>query len=55
MTMFQNADDENRLCQVLKAFVEEWGPENVVVSVPTHWRCLSDGPRGGIRNAKMFS
>jgi len=37
MSMFYNDDDEDRLCEVLKAYVEEWGAENVVVSVPAHW------------------
>lgn len=36
--MFHDPKDEDRLCHVLKAYVEEWGPENVVVSVPLTWR-----------------
>lgn len=38
MSIFKNPTDENKICQVLKAFVEEWGPEYVVVSVPHKWR-----------------
>ncbi len=37
-SMFRNPEDEELLCQVLKAFVEEWGPEHVYVSVPTQWQ-----------------
>ncbi|MBK9773449.1 MAG: hypothetical protein IPP57_21990 [Candidatus Obscuribacter sp.] len=37
MSMFTHPTDEEKLCQVLKAYVEEWGPENVIVSVPEHW------------------
>ena len=37
MSIFKNPTDEDRLCHVLKAYVEEWGPENVVVSVPHKW------------------
>jgi hypothetical protein len=36
--LFQKPDDEEKLCQVLKAFVEEWGPESVTVAVPKQWQ-----------------
>ncbi len=49
MSMFQDPRDEEKLCQVLKAFVEEWGPENVVVSVPIHWREYSGNTLGRVR------
>jgi len=49
MSMFQDPRDEDRLCQVLKAYVEEWGPENVVVSVPQHWSEYSTNTLGRVR------
>jgi hypothetical protein len=49
MSMFSNPTDEERLCQVLKAYVEEWGPENVIVSVPRHWRSYSNNSLGRVR------
>lgn len=49
MSMFQDPHDEEKLCQVLKAYVEEWGPENVVVSVPMHWREYSGNTLGRVR------
>ncbi len=49
MSMFQNPKDEERLCQVLKAYVEEWGPENVIVSVPEHWNEYSNNNLGKVR------
>lgn len=49
MSMFQDPQDEEKLCQVLKAYVEEWGPENVVVSVPQHWREYSGNTLGRVR------
>lgn len=49
MSMFNNPTDEERLCQVLKAYVEEWGPENVIVSVPRHWRSYSNNSLGRVR------
>ncbi|HEY9755455.1 MAG TPA: hypothetical protein V6C97_09860 [Oculatellaceae cyanobacterium] len=49
MSMFQDARDEDRLCQVLKAYVEEWGPENVIVSVPQHWSEYSTSTLGRVR------
>jgi hypothetical protein len=49
MSMFQDPQDEEKLCQVLKAYVEEWGPENVVVSVPMHWREYSGNTLGRVR------
>ncbi len=47
--MFQNATDEEKLCQILKAYVEEWGPENVIVSVPRHWESYSKDSLGKVR------
>jgi len=35
--MFINPQDEERICRVLRAYVEEWGPENVVVALPEAW------------------
>lgn len=35
--MFINPQDEERICHVLRAYVEEWGPENVTVALPTEW------------------
>lgn len=49
MTMFRDPRDEDRLCQVLKAYVEEWGPENVIVSVPSHWSEYSTNSLGRVR------
>ena len=49
MSMFTDPRDEDRLCQVLKAFVEEWGPENVIVSVPRHWSEYSTNSLGRVR------
>ncbi|HEY9871708.1 MAG TPA: hypothetical protein V6D08_21300 [Candidatus Obscuribacterales bacterium] len=49
MSMFQDPRDEEKLCQVLKAYVEEWGPENVIVSVPRHWREYSTNTLGRVR------
>jgi hypothetical protein len=47
--MFQDPRDEERLCQVLKAYVEEWGAENVIVSVPRHWKDYSSSTLGRVR------
>lgn len=49
MSMFRNPRDEENLCQVLKAYVEEWGPENVIVSVPEHWSDYSTNSLGRVR------
>jgi len=49
MSMFQDPRDEERLCQVLKAYVEEWGAENVIVSVPSSWREFSTTTLGRVR------
>jgi hypothetical protein len=49
MSIFRDPQDEERLCQVLKAYVEEWGPENVIVSVPLHWKEYSTGTLGRVR------
>ncbi len=49
MSMFRNPADEDTLCQVLKAYVEEWGPENVIVSVPKQWMEYSANNLGRVR------
>lgn len=49
MSNFRDPKDEERLCQVLKAYVEEWGAEYVVVSVPKEWRQYSTGALGLVR------
>lgn len=49
MSMFQDINDEEKLCQVLKAYVEEWGPEAVIVSVPTHWKDYGGTSLGRVR------
>jgi hypothetical protein len=49
MSMFKHPADEENLCQVLKAYVEEWGPENVIVSVPEHWSAYSSNSLGRVR------
>ena len=47
--MFKPGDEE-RMCQVLKAFVEEWGPEAVIVKVPTYWKDYgTSGSLGRVR------
>jgi hypothetical protein len=49
MSIFRDPKDEEKLCHVLKAYVEEWGPENVIVSVPSHWKEYSTGTLGRVR------
>lgn len=49
MNIFQNRNDEERLCQVLKAYVEEWGPASVIVCVPKHWDDFGITNLGGVR------
>lgn len=36
-SMFHDPNDEKRLCQVLKSYVEEFGPKSVVVNFPKNW------------------
>lgn len=49
MSMFKDPHDEERLCQVLKTYVEEWGPENVIVAVPEQWREYNTSNLGQVR------
>lgn len=48
-SMFRDSEDEERLCQTLKAFVEEWGPEYVYVNVPKHWKEYGTTNLGRVR------
>lgn len=45
---YRNSEAEERLCQILKAYVEEWGPENVIVSVPADWSEYSTSTLGRV-------
>jgi hypothetical protein len=47
--MFEDPRDEERLCQVLRAYVEEWGADHVIVSVPEHWRQYCRDTLGRVR------
>jgi len=49
VSIFQDPNDENRLCQVLKAYVEEWGPQNVIVLLPASWRRHAPHDLGKVR------
>lgn len=49
MSIFVDPQDEERLCTVLRAYVEEWGPENVIVAVPKHWRAFCGNSLGKVR------
>lgn len=49
MSMFQDPRDEEKVCQVLKAYVEEWGPESVIVSVPKEWKAYGGSNLGKVR------
>jgi hypothetical protein len=47
--MFQNALDQDKICQILKAYMEEWGTENVIVSLPKQWREYGSENVAGVR------
>jgi hypothetical protein len=49
MSIFKNPTDEDRLCHVLKAYVEEWGPQHVIVSVPNKWSSYNTDSLGLVR------
>ncbi len=36
--MFQNIDDRIQLERVFRAYLTEWGAENIVVTVPDRWK-----------------
>lgn len=36
--MFHNPGDRAMLGKVLKAYTDEWGPENITVSLPKRWK-----------------
>jgi hypothetical protein len=47
--MFRNPTDEETICHILKAYMEEWGTENVIVSLPKHWRRYGTDNVAGVR------
>ena len=49
MSMFNDPQDEERLCQILRTYVEEWGAENVIVAVPEEWREYNTASLGQVR------
>jgi len=48
-SMFVDPTDEETLCQTLKAYVEEWGPDAVTVKVPAHWKDYGASSLGRVR------
>lgn len=46
MSIFNNPTDEDKICGILRTYVEEWGPEHVIVSVPTNWQQYDVDPKG---------
>ncbi len=48
-SIFRNPADEESLCAILKTYVEEWGPEYVIVSVPKHWKDYGSNSLGRVR------
>ena len=49
MSLFQDPREEDRLCDVLKAFIEEWGAEKVIVSAPWQWGTWHNNRLGKVR------
>ena len=49
MSIFRNPNDEEKLCQALRAFVQEWGAELVIVSLPRSWRSVGPCALGRVR------
>ena len=47
--VFRTADDEEQVQLVLRAYIEEWGAENVLVSVPSRWRHKSNATLGKVK------
>jgi hypothetical protein len=47
--VFQNPLDEDKICGVLKAFLEEWGSENIVVALPRNWARYGTENVAGVR------
>ena len=49
MLLFQNQDDQKQLEKVFKAYLSEWGAENIVVSIPVEWKRFSGERLGKVR------
>lgn len=49
MSLFRRVTDEADLCNALKAYVEEFGPECVTVKCPRHWKEYSDTNLGRVK------
>jgi hypothetical protein len=49
MSLFEDPQDGDKLCQVLKAYVGEFGAENVIVVVPKSWSAYRLNNLGKVR------
>jgi hypothetical protein len=49
MSIYRDPHDEQNLCAVLKAFVEEWGQERITVSIPRSWSYFKNRSLGKVR------
>jgi len=48
MSWFVDPEQEDSFCKVLRAYIEEWGPENLRLLVPTDWRMYGPRTIGGV-------
>lgn len=51
--LFREDGDEERLCQMLKIYVEEYGKENVVVTFPKGWETTSSQHPLGVKRMEF--
>lgn len=54
-SLFKSPQDEETICKVLKAYVEEHGAEAITVLVPKRWREYSNNHSLGGRINLLFS
>lgn len=45
--LFRNPADKERLVQVFRAYVEEWGAENITLMLPRNWDSFVTEPNLG--------
>lgn len=45
--LFKDPSHEELCCLILRSFVEEFGAENVIVTVPAHWKDEAKSPNLG--------
>lgn len=42
-------EEQDKVCGILRAYIQEWGADQVVIQCPIHWKEFSEGVGGNVK------